>query len=30
MKGEKPYVGSALRNKERTGIPGILTLNLMP
>ena len=30
MKGEKPYVGSALRNMERTGISGIITVNLMP
>ena len=30
MKGEKPYVGSALRNMERTGISGIVTMNLMP
>ena len=30
MKGENPYVGSALRNMERTGISGIITVNLMP
>ena len=29
MKGEKPYVGSAFGNMERTGISGIITMNLM-
>ena len=30
MKREKSSVGSALRNMERTGISGIITVNLMP
>ena len=29
LKGEKPYVGSALRNTERTGTSGIITVDLI-
>ena len=29
LKGKKPYVGSALRNTERTGTSGIITVDLI-
>ena len=30
MKRKTPYVSSALRNMKGTGIPGIITINLIP